>query len=163
VRVDFLRALASLLALGLCLALPLQAREAPSASQDPALELRVMRVANELRCLVCQNETIAASSADLAVDLRNQVREMLRAGKSETEVYAYMTARYGDFVLYRPPLKATTAPLWFGPFVLLGGALFGLWWMLRRRNRLPDQRFEADESEDSPASAPTRQSDSPPR
>lgn len=121
------------------------AEEAVPASADPALEARVQRVASELRCLVCQNETIAASNAELAVDLRNQVREMLRAGQSEREVYDYMTARYGDFVLYRPPLKATTVLLWYGPFVLLVGALLWFWWLLRRRSRLPADRFEPDE------------------
>jgi cytochrome c-type biogenesis protein CcmH len=121
------------------------AEEAAPASADPALEARVQRVSGELRCLVCQNETIAASNAELAVDLRNQVREMLRAGQSEREIYAYMTARYGDFVLYRPPLKATTVLLWFGPFVLLVGALLWFWWLLRRRSRLPADRFEPDE------------------
>jgi len=127
---------------------PVQAKEAAPASADPALEARVMRVSSELRCLVCQNETIAASHADLAVDLRNQVREMLRQGKSEREVFDYMTARYGDFVLYRPPLKSSTVPLWFGPPVLLGASLLGLWWMLRKRNRLPPERFERDETDE---------------
>jgi cytochrome c-type biogenesis protein CcmH len=126
------------------------AGEAAPASADPALEARVMRVAAELRCLVCQNETIAASNADLAVDLRNQVREMLGSGKTEKQVFEYMTARYGDFVLYRPPLKSTTAPLWFGPPILLVVALVGLWWMLRRRSRLPADHFELDESDDGP-------------
>jgi cytochrome c-type biogenesis protein CcmH len=122
-----------------------QAKEAAPASADPVLEARVMSVSSELRCLVCQNETIAASHADLAVDLRNQVRDMLREGKSEAYVFDYMTARYGDFVLYRPPLKSSTALLWFGPFVLLAAGLLGLWWMLRRRNRLPADQFDADE------------------
>lgn len=128
------------------LAGPAAAREAAPANADPALEARVQKVSSELRCLVCQNETIAASNADLAVDLRNQVREMLRAGQTEREVFDYMTARYGDFVLYRPPLNNATVVLWFGPFVLLGLALFGLWWMLRRRSRLPPENFEPDEN-----------------
>jgi cytochrome c-type biogenesis protein CcmH len=127
--------------------LPALAREAAPASEDPVLEARVMKVSSELRCLVCQNETIAASHADLAVDLRNQVREMLRAGKSEREVFDYMTARYGDFVLYRPPVKSTTALLWFGPPVLLGGGLLALWLMLRRRNRLAADQFDPDDSQ----------------
>ena len=126
---------------------PALAREAAPATEDPVLEARVMRISSELRCLVCQNETIAASHADLAVDLRNQVREMLRQGKSEREIYDYMTARYGDFVLYRPPLKDTTALLWFGPAVLLVGGLVGLWVMLRRRSRLSPDQFDPDESE----------------
>ncbi len=122
------------------------AREALPATADPALEARVMRISNELRCLVCQNETIAASHADLAVDLRNQVREMLRRGQTEQQIYDYMTARYGDFVLYRPPVKSTTLLLWYAPPVMLVLGLVGLWLMLRRRNRLGADRFEPDES-----------------
>jgi cytochrome c-type biogenesis protein CcmH len=152
---------ALLLCAALCAGAPALAREAAPATADPVLEARVMRIASELRCLVCQNETIAASHADLAVDLRNQVREMLRQGKNEGEIYAYMTARYGDFVLYRPPLKETTALLWFGPALLLGGGLVGLWVMLRRRNRLGAEHFEADEDDvkaqaHAPTSTPTR-------
>ncbi len=124
---------------------PAWAREAAPASADPVLEARVMRLSGELRCLVCQNETIAASHADLAVDLRNQVRDMLRQGKSEADVMRYMTDRYGDFVLYRPPLKSTTVVLWYGPAALLVAGLVSLWWMLRRRNRLAADQFEADE------------------
>ncbi len=75
----------------------------------------MLRISAELRCLVCQNQTIADSHADLAVDLRRQVREMLQRGESDAQIIDYMTARYGDFVLYRPPLKTTTAALWFGP------------------------------------------------
>ncbi|MBP5989270.1 MAG: cytochrome c-type biogenesis protein CcmH [Piscinibacter sp.] len=132
--------------LALCLALPLAgvAKEAAPASDDPVLEARVMRVASELRCLVCQNQTIADSHADLAQDLRNQVRDMLRQGKSEAEILAYMTQRYGDFVLYRPPVKPVTTLLWFGPAVLLIGGVIVLMLVLRRRSRLPDERFEAD-------------------
>jgi cytochrome c-type biogenesis protein CcmH len=138
------RRLEWLLAGALILALPAWGREAASASDDPALEARVMRVASELRCLVCQNETIAASQADLAVDLRRQVREMLGQGKTEREIYAFMTERYGNFVLYRPPLQRNTVLLWFGPAVLCGGGLLGLWWLLRRRSQLPADRFEPD-------------------
>jgi cytochrome c-type biogenesis protein CcmH len=101
---------------------------------DPELEERVLKIASQLRCLVCQNETIAASSADLAVDLRNQVREQLRAGKSPAEIRAYMVARYGDFVLYTPPVKPTTYLLWAGPFVLLLAMAF-VWWRTLSRRR----------------------------
>ena len=125
---------------------PAAAREAAPASADPVLEARVMRVASELRCLVCQNETIALSQADLAVDLRNQVREMLRRGQSERQIYDYMTARYGDFVLYRPPVKNTTLLLWYGPPVMLVGGLIALWLVLRRRSRLGEDRFEPEET-----------------
>ena len=135
--------------LALCLVLPrfAAAKEAAPASDDPVLEARVMRISSELRCLVCQNQTIADSHADLAQDLRNQVRDMLRQGKSEAEILAYMTQRYGDFVLYRPPVKPVTTLLWFGPAVLLIGGVIVLMLVLRRRSRLPDERFEADVAE----------------
>ena len=102
------------------------AAEAPDVAADPALEARVNSLTAELRCLVCQNQSIADSHADLAVDLKNQVREQLKAGRSEREVIDYMTQRYGDFVLYRPPFKATTLLLWLGPALLLliGGGLY---------------------------------------
>src|SRR5690349_23959340 len=104
------------------------AREAAPEAADPALEARMVRITSELRCLVCQNQTIADSNAGLAVDLRRETREMLKQGKSDAEVVDYMTARYGDFVLYRPPLRAKTALLWFGPALLLliGGAVLFL-------------------------------------
>lgn len=106
----------------LCLAGALShagATEAAHLAADPALEARVMKVAEELRCLVCQNETIAASHADLAVDLRKQIRTKLSEGQSEQQIIDFMVERYGDFVRYRPALKASTALLWIGPFVLL--------------------------------------------
>jgi cytochrome c-type biogenesis protein CcmH len=105
------------------------------AQDDPALDRRVTNLAHELRCLVCQNQTLADSNAPLAVDLRNQIREQLKAGKSERDVVDFMVARYGDFVLYRPPFKASTAALWLGPFVLLA---LGAWLLFRRlRQRTP--------------------------
>lgn len=97
----------------------------PTAA-DPALEKRVMAIAEELRCLVCQNETIAASNADLAIDLRQQIREQLGQGRSQAQILDFMKQRYGNFVLYRPPLQASTVMLWLGPFALLllaGGVL----------------------------------------
>jgi cytochrome c-type biogenesis protein CcmH len=112
---------------------------------DAAIEARLLRITEELRCLVCQNETIAGSSAGLAEDLRTQVREMLRKGQSDEQIIQYMTDRYGDFVLYRPPLKGTTLLLWFGPGVLLVGGLAVLIVVLRQRARLSDDRFEPDE------------------
>lgn len=101
------------------------AQSASSAAADPALEARVKALATELRCLVCQNQTVADSDAPVARDLRDQVRAQLAAGKSEGEVKQYMTDRFGDFVLYKPPVKATTIALWAGPFVamLLAGVL----------------------------------------
>jgi cytochrome c-type biogenesis protein CcmH len=135
------------LSVAMLLALPatVRAGEAAPASEDPVLEKRVMDIAAELRCLVCQNQTIADSHADLAVDLRNQVRDMLRKGQTQEQIVGYMTARYGDFVLYRPPLKQSTAMLWFGPVLLLLAGAVGLVVVLRRRARLPDDHFEADE------------------
>jgi cytochrome c-type biogenesis protein CcmH/NrfF len=112
-------------------AFQVHAADAPDVAADPALEMRVNALSAELRCLVCQNQTIADSHAELAIDLKNQVREQLSAGRSERQVIDYMTQRYGDFVLYRPPLKATTVLLWAGPALLLliGGGLY--WRSLR--------------------------------
>ena len=111
-----------------------------AAAQDPALERRVTNLAHELRCLVCQNQTIADSSAPLAVDLRNQIREQLAAGKSERDVVDFMVERYGDFVLYRPPLKASTVLLWTGPFAFL---IIGFYLLIRvlRRRQVPEPRL----------------------
>ena len=103
------------------------------AADDAALEQRVQRISEELRCLVCQNQSLADSNADLAVDLKNKVREQLKQGASEKDVINFMTERYGDFVLYRPPLKATTLLLWFGPGLLLVVGLIALFVRLRRR------------------------------
>jgi cytochrome c-type biogenesis protein CcmH len=118
---------------GLILAGTVLAREAPPSVPDPALEKRAMALADELRCLVCQNQTIADSHAELAIDLKNQIREKMNAGMGDKEILDYMVARYGDFVLYRPPVKATTLLLWFGPFIVLIAALAGLFRYLRRR------------------------------
>jgi cytochrome c-type biogenesis protein CcmH len=124
---------------GLILAGSVLAKEAPPAVPDPALEKRAMALAEELRCLVCQNQTIADSHAELAIDLKNQIREKLKAGMSEEQILQFMVARYGDFVLYKPPVKATTVPLWFGPFALLFAALAGLFYYLRRRRSAASQ------------------------
>jgi cytochrome c-type biogenesis protein CcmH len=114
------------------------------ASPDPVLEARVMKLSAELRCLVCQNQTIADSNAGLAVDLRNQVRDMLKRGDTPEQITDYMTARYGDFVLYRPPVKSTTAVLWYGPAALLLVAVVVLLLIVRRRTKLPPERFEPE-------------------
>ncbi len=108
-------------------------------------EARVQRLTAELRCLVCQNQTVADSTSDLANDLRREVRTMLARGASDKDVIDFMTSRYGDFVLYRPPVKATTVLLWLGPALLLVGGLSALVMVLRRRSRLPDDAFEADD------------------
>jgi len=105
------------------------AKEAAPAADDPVLEKRVAGLASELRCLVCQNQTLADSNAPLAVDLRNQIREQLKGGASERDVIDFLVTRYGDFVLYRPPLKPTTLALWGGPFVFLA---LGLVLLFRR-------------------------------
>ena len=114
------------------------AQDAQPVAADPALEARVMRLSEELRCLVCQNQTLADSNAPLAVDLRNQVRGMLAGGKSEHEAIDYLVERYGDFVLYRPPFKATTALLWGGPALIV---LLALWLAARHaRASAPAER-----------------------
>ncbi len=123
------------IALILCTGLSVQAKVAPNTSADPVLEAKMMVIAEELRCLVCQNETIAASQADLAVDLKNQIRIKLSEGQSQKHILDFMVERYGDFVLYRPPLKTTTVLLWVGPFVLLAVAAFMLVLNVRRRRR----------------------------
>jgi cytochrome c-type biogenesis protein CcmH len=122
------------------------AQEARPVSDDPVLEQRVMALSQELRCLVCQNETLADSRADLANDLRNQIREQMKAGKSDKEIVAYLTERYGKFILYNPPIDPTTYLLWFGPFVLLLAGLFILFrYLKQRRNLIIDQPLSADE------------------
>ena len=114
------------------------AREEPVAADDSVLEKRVVKLTSELRCLVCQNQSLADSHADLAIDLKNQVRSQMQAGRSDAEIRAYMVARYGDFVLYDPPFKPSTLLLWAGPFALLVVGLLGLAAYLRsRRRRLP--------------------------
>ena len=127
------------------------AAESQPVATDPALEARVNGLAAELRCLVCQNQSLADSHADLAIQLKGQVREQLRAGRTEAQVIAYMTERYGDFVLYRPPVKASTALLWVGPFALLLGGVATLWWVLRRRSRMAADAFDADPEDSLPA------------
>lgn len=127
-----MRKLIALLLLACSLSLTF-AGEAQRVAADPVLEAKVQSLSELLRCLVCQNQNLADSNADLAIDLKNQVREMLRQGRSEQEVIDYMVDRYGDFVLYLPPLKSTTWLLWAGPFLLLLGGLAGLYGLLRRR------------------------------
>jgi cytochrome c-type biogenesis protein CcmH len=123
------------------------AKDAVPEAADPALEARMIAITSELRCLVCQNQTIADSHADLAVDLRQQVREQLKAGKSDREVVDFMTARYGDFVLYRPPFKTVTALLWLGPALMLAAGFAVLAIVLGRRSRMSADAFEPDEDD----------------
>ncbi len=130
--------------------------EAPSAALNPALEARMLAISSELRCLVCQNQTIADSNAELANDLRRQIREMLTKGMGEREIIDYMTARYGDFVLYRPPFKSTTALLWIGPAVLMVLAVGLLVTLLRRRQRMAADAFDPDTPDEQIANEPNR-------
>jgi cytochrome c-type biogenesis protein CcmH len=119
--------------------------EAAPAAENPALEARVNALATELRCLVCQNQTIADSNAPLAVDLKNQIREKLSGGESESQIIDFMVTRYGDFVLYRPPLKATTLLLWLGPLLLVLAGLTILYRRLRNvRAQAPVELSPAD-------------------
>ena len=111
------------------------AKEAAPAAEDPRLEQRMMAIAAELRCLVCQNQSIADSDADLAKDFRNQIREKLQQGQSERDIIGYMTARYGDFVLGRPPFKPTTLLLWLGPLLLVVAGLIALFFRLARERK----------------------------
>src|SRR5882724_6005212 len=124
----------------------LNAKEAQSTADDPVIEARLRKLSQELRCLVCQNETLADSRADLAEDLRREIREQMKAGKTDQEIIAFLTQRYGDFVLYRPPVKPTTYLLWFGPFVLLLAGLAILFrYVKQRRDSINDQPLTKDE------------------
>ena len=138
-----------LLALSLWLALsslPLPAKEAAPLAADEATEQRLVDISSELRCLVCQNESLAGSRAELANDLRREIRNQIKAGKTNSEIMEFMVNRYGDFVRYRPPLKGSTLLLWFGPALLLLGALAFLVRYLRRRNQgISDAPLSDDE------------------
>jgi cytochrome c-type biogenesis protein CcmH len=125
---------------------PALAGEARPLADDPVVEARLKHLAVELRCLVCQNQTLADSNAPLAEDLRREVREMIAKNMSDKEIIEFLVSRYGDFVLYRPPLKATTTLLWVGPFVLLAGGAIALVTALKRRGqRLADAAITEEE------------------
>jgi cytochrome c-type biogenesis protein CcmH len=111
------------------------AKEAAPLADDPVVEQRLIAISEEMRCLVCQNESLAGSRAELAQDLRRELRELIRAGKTDAEIEEFMVSRYGDFVLYRPPVKPTTWLLWAGPFVLMIGGVIALLVYLRRRGQ----------------------------
>ena len=121
------------------------AREAAPLADDPKVEARLTAIAEELRCLVCQNESLIASRADLAMDLKRQVREQIKAGKSDQQIRDYMVERYGDFVLYRPPVKRTTLLLWAGPFALVIAGLCTVWIFIRRRRTAQDATLSAEQ------------------
>ena len=115
------------------------AKEAAPVAEDPEIERRMLALSEDLRCLVCQNESLAGSRADFANDLRREIREQLKANKSDQEIIDFLVSRYGDFVLYRPPVKPTTYLLWGGPFVfLLAGAGILVLYLKRRRKQIED-------------------------
>ncbi len=111
------------------------AGDAAPLAEDPVVEQRLIVISEELRCLVCQNESLAGSRADLAMDLKREIRSQIQAGKSDAEIMDFMVSRYGDFVRYRPPVNPVTWLLWFGPFVLLAGAVYGLVRIVRTHQR----------------------------
>jgi cytochrome c-type biogenesis protein CcmH len=123
--------LAALLALSLG---STSAKDAVPLADDPVTEQRLISISEEMRCLVCQNESLAGSRSDLANDLRREIRILISEGKSDDQIRSFMVERYGDFVLYRPPVKPVTWLLWIGPFVILGIGIAGLLIYLRRRN-----------------------------
>jgi len=128
--------LAAICALGLGSAI---ANEAVPLADDPVTEQRLISISEEMRCLVCQNESLAGSRSDLANDLRREIRTLIKEGKSDDQIRNFMVERYGDFVLYRPPVKPITWLLWIGPFVILAIGIAGLLTYLRRRNsRVPN-------------------------
>ena len=110
------------------------AKDAVLLAEDPVVEQRLITISEELRCLVCQNESLAGSRADLAMDLRRELRNLIKQGKTDAEIREFMVSRYGDFVLYRPPVKPSTWLLWLGPFGLMLAGLVALFVYLRRRN-----------------------------
>ena len=126
------------LLIGLCLSIVfasgLQAKEAVPLAEDPVVEQRLIKISEELRCLVCQNESLAGSRAELAQDLRRELRELIKQGKSDAEIKEFLVSRYGDFVLYRPPVKPSTWVLWLGPFALVVFGIYLLIRYLKRRN-----------------------------
>jgi cytochrome c-type biogenesis protein CcmH len=139
------RQLLALILLVLPLALP--AVVPTYAFETPAQEARFQALTQQLRCLVCQGQSIADSNAELAADLRHEVHRLILEGKSDEEAIGFLTARYGDFVLFKPPVRASTWPLWFGPFVLLlvGGVALGV--LIRRRHRQPPAQLSSAERE----------------
>jgi cytochrome c-type biogenesis protein CcmH len=133
-----LKQLALLIAL-ILLVSPGWAKEAAPVAEDPEIERRMIALSEDLRCLVCQNESLAGSRADFANDLRREIREQMKANKSDKEIVDFLVARYGDFVLYNPPVKPTTLFLWFGPFIfLIIGAVILVIYLKRRRSQIEE-------------------------
>ena len=149
IRRNFALILISAAFFGLTAALPATAEEAAPLAADPVAEKRLLELSNELRCLVCQNQTIADSNAELAVDLRREIRGMIQAGKTNLEIIDFMVVRYGDFVLYRPPVKGITLLLWGGPIALMLIGFFIMQRYLRQRAKrvAKDQPLSADEAQ----------------
>ena len=124
------------------------AGEATDMAADPVLEKRMIGLAEKLRCLVCQNESLASSHSELAEDLRREVREQMQKGLSDQEIIDYLVSRYGDFVLYDPPLKKSTLILWFGPFaLLLAGAGMLVYQLRKRKSRIPEAELSAEDAQ----------------
>ncbi len=118
---------------------------AKDLAEDPVLEKRMVKLAQDLRCLVCQNESLASSRSELANDLRQEVREQMQKGMSDQEIIDYLVARYGDYVLFDPPVKSYTLLLWYGPFALLLIGLIGLVFQLRNRKTKISEPHLSDE------------------
>jgi cytochrome c-type biogenesis protein CcmH len=126
---------------------PAFAKDALPLADDPVTEQRLIVISEEMRCLVCQNESLAGSRSDLANDLRKEIRILIKEGKTDAQIRSFMVERYGDFVLYRPPIKPTTWLLWIGPFVILLGGIISLIVYLRRRNQgIPSATLSAEEN-----------------
>jgi cytochrome c-type biogenesis protein CcmH len=123
------------------------AKDAAPLAEDPVVEQRLIVISEEMRCLVCQNESLAGSRSDLANDLRREIRVLIKEGKSDEQIRNFMVERYGDFVLYRPPVKPITWLLWIGPFIILLAGIIGLMIYLRRRNQsVPSTTLSDDEN-----------------
>ena len=121
------------------------AKDAAPLADDPVIEQRLISISEEMRCLVCQNESLAGSRSDLANDLRREIRTLIKEGKSDDQIRSFMVERYGDFVLYRPPVKPITWLLWIGPFMILLIGIAGLFMYLRRRNSAVSNIVLSDE------------------
>jgi cytochrome c-type biogenesis protein CcmH len=134
---------ALLFSLLMVLAAPTWAGEAAPVGEDPAIEQRMVTLASDLRCLVCQNESLAGSHAELAEDLRKEIRAQMKLGKNDKEVIEYLTTRYGDFVLYRPPFKPLTYLLWLGPLMFLGIGGAAWYFILQKRRTMDDKPVDA--------------------
>lgn len=126
---------------------PTFAKDAVPIADDPVTEQRLIVISEEMRCLVCQNESLAGSRSDLANDLRREIRILIKEGRTDEQIRSFMVERYGDFVLYRPPVKPITWLLWIGPFVILLGGIIGLIVYLRRRNQgMPSTTLSAEDN-----------------